>query len=509
MLQQITQNSLAAKARRSVFPELASILEASNLGLTPSLSRQANIEALSNPGTIAVVTGQQCGLFLGPLFTIYKALSVVVLARKLQQEFNIRSVPVFWLQTEDHDFEEIRKTVIQDQEANLIPLELQPNASRTPVAYRTIGPEIGQLHQTLKATLGHLPYANPILEELFKTYRKGELIPLAFTRFLSYLTQDTGLVFFNPRSSGVPQLLAPIYEKAISCFKDIAASLKEREEILRQSGFEPQVRLRDASSLFFFHLDSAQGNRYRLQFRHGKWCCPENQTPFTSEELLEILHTHPDRFSSSALLRPLAQDFLFPTAAYIGGAAELNYFRQLEPLYSLFGIEIPAIVPRAHCLLLEARARKWLNEIGLTAADMLLPEARLLSLIAERRGSVFAPPQELENKVRGNIQAALAPMDQAFAALDKTLLDSLGKTKGRIDHALQTLGERYAKALVLNDAIASQRVNKLRNLLNPNGIAQERAHSSIHYLCRYGTALIDKLLQEVEPGSATVKDINL
>ncbi|HQH28311.1 MAG TPA: bacillithiol biosynthesis BshC, partial [Oligoflexia bacterium] len=332
---EVRSQAVAQATRRPVSAGLLSVLRQGNSFLEPSAAREANLDALAEPGTVAVLTGQQAGLFLGPLFTIYKALSAVAACAALTKECGVRAVPVFWLQTEDHDFEEIRKTFVQDRDSTLIKLELlaaQPDP-RCSVEYRILGGEVLQLHEVLREHLGHLPHAPEMLGRLAQCYCPGAALSSAFASFLAYLTARFGLVFFNPRWPGAAKLFQPVYLAAWERREEFAAVLKHQEILLKEHNLVPQVRLVENSPLFFMHNKSGEGARCRLLAQGSHWVLSGTGETASAAEVRAQLEDAPERFSSSALLRPLVQDSIFPSAVYIAGEAEMRYFVQILPLY--------------------------------------------------------------------------------------------------------------------------------------------------------------------------------
>lgn len=490
----------AARRPQPVSPELLAALREQEQTLSPSAARKANLEALAQPGTAVVVTGQQVGLFLGPLYTFYKAASAIAFARQLQAETGVRCVPLFWLQTEDHDFEEIRRCHSPAPDGTSLELALEPGGSdesqtRISVAHRRLGSEItGQL-EALEEALGRLPHAGPMLALLREHYRPGQSLGLAFAGVLSALFADEGLLFLNPRCAAIAKLAAPIYRRSIVEADQIAAVLQARSAALCAVGFDEQVAVRPGTTLVFFH-DSVDGPRYRLERSRDQWTTPHARSggagePLSNEELLAILDRQPLRFSTSALLRPIVQDTLLPTAAYVGGPGELNYFAQLQPLYELFGVAQPLAVLRARFRCIEENTQALLRKLGLHASDAELPRAellrrlsaQLLDKVAEMAcdGAPLAP-EAVRAWLLDEVEQRLTQLGEKQSGLR----DAVQRTRVSIERNVNRLVGRYERILLERDQTLSERVDRLQHALLPAGVPQERHYALPYFIGKYG-----------------------
>ena len=492
--------------------ELLSLVREVNAPLEMTPARARNLARLALPGTVVVCTGQQVGLFSGPLFTYYKALSAIAVAEAIERQTGLSAVPLFWLQSEDHDIREMNRCFIPDTEG--LPVRLQASLpdmadGRVSAAYWHLDRTIEDVLTLAEANLGRLPHADETLTLLRKSYAQGSTFSSAFLRFVGALFAEEGLLFFEPRHPEAAKFGQPIYETALKEYRSIAKHLAEQNELLRLSGFEQQVLVRPDSPLFFYHHGSEQGPRYRLQQQDGDWSAIGAGISISSADLSAMLRGEPNRFSASALLRPILQDSLFPTACYVGGPAEINYFRQLYPLYEFFGLNRPALIQRASFLCLEPRVRKWLADLQLNPYDLDRPAQEVLSLVAERLFSDQQSPEHLESVVMTGIHDSFAPMRKRFAAIDKTLLDSLDKTEEKIRRQVELLRDRHARALVNRDEITHKRIDRLRSLLFPDRTPQERFYSAIYFLCRFGPAFKHSIAAKLDWQVSDTREVEL
>jgi len=471
-----------AAAQRRISPALADVLRAQQAALPASPARKANLEALCAGDCAVVVSGQQVGLFLGPLYTFYKAASAIAVARAIERESGVRCVPLFWLQTEDHDFAEIAsyRATAADAEGDsaLVTLSLSPQPdrpARASIAHRTLGPDITGLLDALAGHLGHAGAAGEVMALLRAHYLPGRPLAQAFAGALAAIFGDEGLLFLDPRDARIAALVAPLYRRSLDVAETIDECLGARGAALRDAGFDQQVPPRPGSSLLFFHDEGTEGPRHRLQREGDHWRTGEGRT-VPADELMARVSERPLCFSTSALLRPLVQDTLLPTVAYVGGPAEVSYFAQLMPLYQLFDVIPPLIVPRARFTCLDARARRLLAALHLTPQDLALPPHELRRRLPVTRPAGAPDPEALKQTVAAGLMPEIEALTQAIATAAPHLARAAGRTKRSVDHVLRRLTERYARELLERDTVTARQLQRLKVLLLPDGVPQERVH---------------------------------
>ena len=507
--------AVAAAASRTVPPALLDVLVARNARLAPSPARERNLERLSLPGTVAVVTGQQMGLFLGPLFTLYKAAAAIRAARALSEETGRPCVPVFWLQTEDHDLPEVDHTFLPRHTGGPLRVALDlPDAaaSRAPIAHRRLGPSVTAALATLRAELGAEPHAHEHLALLERAYHPEATLAEAFTEVLATVFSEEGLVFLDPRDARLAPLAAPVHRRAIEEADALSTALCARAQALSDAGFSVQVHIRPGAPLGFFSPDGVEGPRYRMDPAWpGTWSLvghPEGRA-VTTAELLGWLEREPLRFTTSALLRPLLQDTWLPTAAYVGGPGELAYFAQLAPVYAHAGLPMPLVVPRARFRVLDDRARRWLGKLGLQPDEVSSPREELLTRLAARDApQPLEFPEALEARLFGTFAAELERLNDPLLQLDPTLQDALQRTRGTVRVAVSRLVGRYGRALARRDGMTAERVDRLRTYLTPNDEPQERVLGLPYFACHVGTrAFTRQVLDTCVPFSGALQDL--
>lgn len=499
------RRAAVARAKRPLAPAVADALVSQNARLAPSPARDRNLDALRN-GAAAVVTGQQVGLFLGPLYTLYKALSAVRLAERLEAETGTRVVPIFWLQTEDHDLPEIAETWIPSKEGPIrlaVPCDAR---GRVAVAHCSLPAEIDDCLAEIQRVVGHVPGAEEHLARLAKHYRAGQPWAAAFAGLLSELLADTGLVFVDPRDPALAAVTREMHRKAIEDAGPIANALLQRCRELRDAGFEPGIHVRADAPLSFFHPEGATGPRFRLEHAERGFAAIGGTSTHTPSELVAALDAEPLRFSTSALLRPILQDTLLPTAAYVGGPAEVAYFAQLAPLYAAFGMTPPLVVPRARFRLVDAKAARLLERLGLRPADAAKPEA---SLLAACRSTEHVGADDVRNTLQAALDAALRDLTPRLESAGPEMTRALAKTRSTLERAAGRLAARYGTTLARSDQSLVDDVHRLKALLHPNDAPQERIYGVPVYAARLGEqTIVDAVLRALDPLDPTVKDLH-
>lgn len=502
----------AQQAVRPLAPRVLAALRAQNARLAPSAARDAHLNALER-GAAAVVTGQQLGLFLGPLYTIYKAASAIVVSRALAREAGVQVVPVFWLQTEDHDLPEIASAALpRDGHA---PLELSvPAASdaRVSLAHCVLPDEVTAATAALRAELERLPHAAAHLERIERAYRAGEKWSDAFASVLGALLGPEGLVLLDPRDPALAAEIAPVHATALRKADAIASALEAHCDVLRAAGFEPQVHIRPGSPLSFFHAAGAHDARARLtpcERGYRRAHASDGDVEHSLSELLENLTRDPLCFSTSALLRPIVQDALLPTAAYVGGPGEIAYFAQLGPLYEAFGMTMPLVVPRARFRVIEDKVQRVLERLGLSADDAQRDAASLAAAHASRHAALT--PEQLEARLRARFDEALDATMAETGALQPQLKHAHDKTRAAVHHAASKLAEKHRSALAHQNEAVLRDIERVQHALQPRGEPQERVYGLAYYAARYGERpFIESILRALEasdPFDPSLRDL--
>ncbi|MFN2375707.1 MAG: bacillithiol biosynthesis cysteine-adding enzyme BshC, partial [Candidatus Binatia bacterium] len=490
--------SVERASRRGCPAGLVEALARQHLDLPASGARARNLEALAAGKAAVVVSGQQVGLFTGPAFSFYKAAGVVAAARRLEAESGLPCVPVFWLQTEDHDWEEIDHCVVLDHHGAVRRIsagggDAPPRAS---VAARRFDATIAAALAELEAAVGPRPNGAEAVALMARHYRAGASPAAAFRGVLDELFGGDGLLVLDPRTPEMAALAAPVLERALLDAESIGEMLGARARDLEGAGFAVQVKVLDGSPLCFFHPGGAEGDRFRLEACEGGWRLRGHSRDAAApdlarEEAARLVVSDPLRFSSSALLRPLVQDYLLPTAVVLGGPGEIGYFAQLAPLYDAMGhalpLEMPLVAPRPSFCVTTAGDRRRLEALGTTFAALAGDREEVLGRLPAAT-SARVDADGVEEALLGGFLSELEGFAGAAIALDENLRKPVDKARDSVRHTVHLLVERYRKSALQHDSVLVERLDRLRAALAPGGVPQERVHGLASLAAEHGVA---------------------
>jgi bacillithiol synthase len=343
-----------------------------------------NIELLRDADCLAAVSGQQAGLFTGPLYTIYKALSAVKLAGCLTQR-NTKTVPVFWIATEDHDFPEVAKAEFIGRDCRLAQVEMPGNIHREgqPVGRVIIDDSINTVVTQLLELLPISEFTSDLKAILRDSWQPGRSYGEAFARMMTALLGSHGLILLDPLDPRLKKLAAPLYSRAASHAQEIATAIEARSQRLVEAGYHAQVTPSENSFPLFLHDES--GARHALvRTAAGKYITKNGDEAHSADELAQLALAQPDRFSPNVTLRAVVQDYLLPTITYYGGAAEIAYFAQTAEVYRVLERPATPILPRASLTMIESHTGRVLERYGLGLADLFAGAENVLARIPRR-----------------------------------------------------------------------------------------------------------------------------
>ncbi|HSD66520.1 MAG TPA: bacillithiol biosynthesis cysteine-adding enzyme BshC [Vicinamibacteria bacterium] len=449
--------------------------------------------ALAEPGATAIVTGQQAGLFGGPLFVLWKALTTIKVAELLENERGRPVVPVFWVASDDHDFAEIRSTSVIDAAGTIRGLRYAPR--HEPIGQPawavalddTIPALVEELAQALPPALGR----DETLAVVARCYRPGVTLSEAFGGLLSSLMP--GLVVLEPADPALKRLMVPVLARELREGSPTSRLALEAGRALLAAGYHQQVPVRPG----FLNLFAVvEGQRRALALADGTVEVRGTRERWPVEEALRRLEADPGPWSPGALLRPLAQDALLPTAAYVGGPAEIAYHAQITPSYAHFGIPRPALLPRPSLTLVEPPQARALDAERLSLGDLVGdPEA----LVARWAQEAYPDVEGAFARTREAIEREMGRVEEALSAHDPTLGAATASARGRALHQVEGLHEKALRALKKRDQGRAERLRRTRDALVPGGSLQERGLGLVGALGRHGTPLLADLQGRLDP----------
>jgi bacillithiol biosynthesis cysteine-adding enzyme BshC len=466
--------------------------------LTASTDAQRrSLEALA-AGGVAVVTGQQAGLFGGPLYTVYKAASAVVNAAEVHRVTGVPCAPVFWLQNEDHDFDEIRTTTLLG--ADGAPVEVSLPADEThdgwSVARRRLGPRVDDAVDAASALLSHLPCGGEVAATLSHHWSHAVSPSSAFRGWIEQIFSGHGLLVLDPMTPAMRELAQPLHHEALARAAELSAALGGPDA-------EGPVHVREGAPLSFFHPEGLDGPRHRVEpAGDGRWAWVGRPGTVSSEALRGMPAT------TSALLRPLLQDLLLPTVAYVGGPGERAYLRQLPPLWRAFRRPEPLVVPRARFRRVDARSAKRLRQLGLSSADTERPFDEVLEQLGRAREGQLSADELVDGLLSG------LPTLERFAAEAREHDPGLERSAQRVAEAFryhaERLAGRYRRTLAREDDVSTRRMRELFAALQPGGAPQERVLGWATPAAAEGPErFVQAVLAATRPFDGTLRDLEL
>jgi bacillithiol biosynthesis cysteine-adding enzyme BshC len=440
---------------------------------------------LADPNAVAIVTGQQAGLFGGPLFTLYKALTAVKLAAKVSADHGVPTVAVFWVESEDHDWDEVASVAVldADQQRRTITLPSPAGAGHTPIGRITLGDEISAASDQLAAALPQTEFTAELVATLKAAYAPGITMSDAFARLLDALLGDAGLVVFECSDRAAKPLVSGIFAHEVRHPGQTWILADEAGKRLAANGYHTQVEATSHSGAALFRIDGAR-----------------SPIALDASGLDEEVRTRPETFSPNVLLRPVVQDALFPTICYVSGPNELAYLAQLRDVYKHFGVPMPLVFPRATITVLDSAAVRFLEKYDVAFEALQARDESALNrlLAASLPESVDRALADADKTIEERMAAIIA----SVPAIDVTLEGAAKSTLGKLQHDLATLRGKVISAAKKRDETLRRQFSRAQAQAFPDGIPQERALGSVALLNRYGSALVQRLLQELplDPG---------
>src|SRR6266436_9733604 len=463
--------------------EVARILREQNAVFGASAEAMSNVEKLER-GAVAVVSGQQVGLFGGPAYAVYKAVTAIRLAEELSGA-GIPAVPVFWMATEDHDLDEVRHVTWFDS-GKLVRFELAGNAAAGhPVGHVRLGPAIEEKVKKAVGLLGG-PASEPVSRALENSYSPEETYGSAFGKLFAQLFAEQGLILLDPLDARLHRIAAPLYKKALQDRDELNESLLQRGRELESARYDVQVKVTARSTLLFTIRDGVRQPvaASNAHFKSG-------EVTWTREEALRLVDSSPETFSANALFRPVVQDYLLPTAAYLGGPAEIAYFAQSSVIYEHLLGRMPVVLPRAGFTILDAKAEKLLQKYGLCIENLWAGPQEL----RRKMESVSVPPALAENfdRDKTQVESTLAELGAQIEKLDPTLGGAVTTARNKIAFQLEKLRRKTGRALDQKTGLLSEHERFLENLLYPNKSLQSRELCFLPFLARWGMEGLSEL----------------
>ena len=510
----LRERSLPPELRKTVVAAIRKTTkQASEDGATDAINR--NLELLESPETVAVVTGQQAGILGGPIYTFYKAFTAIQLAKSLSEKFqSINFVPIFWIESEDHDIDEVTKIHVLGEgsadglhEIKYTPSSLMNDASSSENERwrKQVGPTLleeaplNDFFEKLRASLSQTGFSDEIEKMLRRIYAPGRSFAEAFACILLEYFDEDGLLVIDANSKELKYLFRREKETSPQLSEKIILQSVKLEE-----AYHAQVKPR-ALNLFYVN---EEGDRLLIVEHEPSSASKENgsertfflkgsRKTFTLSELLAELDSHPERFSPNVVMRPLYQDGLLPTVAYVAGPGEIAYFAQFKPEYEWAGHSMPLIYPRFSATLVEERLERILTKF-MTTAEEILSKANGQNTALFDAVIDSALSAKFESAI-GEVDGSLEALRQAVSNADQTLDGALTGLKGKVLTTIRDFQNKTLAAERKRHATEKAQLDKLLAALIPSGELQERELNLVYFLNKYGPNFIEALKGMLAP----------
>ena len=473
-------------ARRA---RVANVLERQNRAWNASPKTLANIDRLRR-GAVAAVTGQQVGLFGGPLFSIFKALTAVKLSDQAS-EGGVDCVPIFWLATEDHDLAEINHILLLSE--NGLSERLQTGShgvEDAPVGTIRFGAEIEPVVERAAALLGDSDVTNWLRE----AYLPGESLGSAFGRLFARMFADWGVIVLDPADKEFHELAKPLFRAAIERAAELDEALLARNKALEAAGYHAQVKVTPATTLLFQVKEGARTVvRRRANGGSSEFLVGDERV--SQAEMLDRIEQTPEQFNPNVLLRPVVQDHLLPTLAYTGGAAEVAYFAQIAVVYEKLHGRVTPVLPRFSATLVEPKPQRLLERYGLGLQDLFHGPEKLRERIAQQ--ALSSDLQQRFDEAKSSLERSMSAVRESLKSLDSTLIDAASNAEAKMHYQLGQLQARAARAESSRNEVITRHADSLSSALFPNKALQEREIAGVSFVARYGTDLLKNLYETI------------
>jgi bacillithiol biosynthesis cysteine-adding enzyme BshC len=462
----------------------------------PSAVRDSALARLREPGALAVTSGQQPGLFTGPLYTVHKALSTAALARVLEQQWKRTVVPIFWIAGDDHDFAEASVTSWLTSDGSLASASLPPRppeAPLTPMYRQPLGEAITAALEALGSSLPASEFRDETLAWLDRHYRPEATVAAAFAGAMAELLAPAGIVCFDSSHPAAKAAGSAYILRALELAGEIDDDLERQAEVVGNTPRTSGVVLGDGAALVM--LEGAQG-RDRLVAADGAFVTRRGKERFDLSALRRIAETEPTRLSPNVLLRPVVESAILPTVAYLGGPAELRYWRLTPPIYRRLGVEPQRPLPRWSGVLVEPRVDRILEKFGIELEELLAPEGALESRLVRSN----LPPEALGalESIRSAVEAGYESLERAAAQIDPTLVRPVPGARHQALSGTQDVEKKLVQHLKRRQETELGQIARARTAVHPGGKPQERVLTVAPFIARYGPALVADLAEAIE-----------
>ncbi len=454
-------------------------------------------------GARTVVTGQQIGLFCGPMYTIYKAATAVALAERLTEESGSKYVPIFWMECEDHDVLEIGHLHVLGRAHELVALTAFETPGRRTTGSYAVDDRVSKLLDELKEIYGDSGNIDTSAGLLERSYEPGSSLSGSFARLMAALFRGKGLILVDPRDRELKRIGVPVYRGAVSRWQEMNQKMLEVSSALEKSGYEPQIEVKEEELPFFLIEDDV---RVRLFWKDGQYV-REDGGMLSQSELESFAEEEPDRLSMNVALRPILEQYVFCTDTYVAGPGEISYFAQIAPLYRIAELDMPVLFPRAQFTIVEPVVRRALERLRLEVSDFTREGRDLKTSLLKEMG--LLPGLAVTEEAKTRLQELLNWLDRELVSREPEMRGPVDTCRKKTAYQFQKLEEKLKALSGKKHEDIVRYLKTARNHLFPYGAPQERVISACHYLLEFGTDIVEEIISGINPFDFSHRIINV
>lgn len=462
--------------------QLAHVIRQYMSDLTLSRAQEHALDQLAQ-GAKVVIGGQQAGILTGPLYTFHKILSIIVQASQLSETYQQPVVPVFWIAGEDHDFDEVNHTYVYNEEKGQLKKVKYHTLTPPETSVSHFEPESNALIEVIEQYFSQLPetmYTKTLINDLKKMIQQCDHWTDLFKQIVQRCFSEQGLLMIDASHSELRKLERPFLQMLFKEHLEVDKAFKNGQNKAQQAGLSKMIETDSNVHLFLEH----EGQRQLLKYEDGKYNLSKSANSMTTEEILKLIDQSPERFSNNVVTRPLMQEWLFNTVAFVGGPSEIKYWDELHQVFQNFDIEMPIVLPRLRLTYLTAKAKKLLAQYQLNVSEVIA------------NGTYEAKEKFIRAKASDEVIEEIDAMLKQQEAFYERLTSEMSKTEDnqkllRKNHQIQLhqyqyLKQRYLTNIERENDISMRHFNQLTSFLHPMGGLQERILNPLQFLNIFG-----------------------